>query len=82
MKFGIEKFAMLMRGKKKWSITEGIELPNQEKIRTLEEKKTYKYLRILEVDTIKQVEMKEKIFKKEYLGERRKLLKMKLYSRN
>ena len=33
----------------------------------------YKYLEILEVDTIKQVEMKEKI-KKEYLRRMRKLL--------
>ena len=33
-------------------MTEWIELPNQEKIRTLEEK-TYKYLEILEADTIK-----------------------------
>ena len=43
-----------------------MELPNQDKIRTLEEKETYKYLGILEADTIKQVDMKEKI-KKEYL---------------
>ena len=35
-----------------------MELPNQEKIRTLEEKEIYKYLGILEADTIKQVEMK------------------------
>ena len=41
-------------------MTEGIELPNQEKIRTLREKETYKYLGILEADTIKQEEMKEK----------------------
>ena len=33
--------------------TVGIKLPNQEKIRTLGEKETYKYLRILEVYTIK-----------------------------
>ena len=46
-------------------------------IRTLGEKETYKYLGDLEADTIKQVEMKEKI-KKEYL---RKLLETKLYSR-
>ncbi len=38
-----------------------MELPNQDKIRTLGEKETYKYLGILEADTIKQVEMKEKI---------------------
>ena len=30
----------------------------------LVEKETYKYLEIMEVDTIKQVEMKEKIEKK------------------
>ena len=40
-----------------------IEQPNQDKIRTLREKETYKYLGILEADTIKQVEMKEKIRK-------------------
>ncbi len=49
----------------KQKMTERIELPNQEKIRTLGEKETYKYLGILEADTIEQVEMKEKI-KKEY----------------
>ena len=41
--------------------TEGIELPNQEKkIKTLGGNETYKNLLILEVDPIKQVEMKEK----------------------
>ena len=40
--------------------------PNRDKIRTLREKETYKYLGILEADTIKQVEMKDKI-QKEYL---------------
>ena len=42
-------------------MTEGIQQPNQEKIRTLGKKETYKYLGILEADTIKHVEMKEKI---------------------
>ena len=41
-------------------ITEEIELPNQKRIRMLREKETYKYLVILEVDTVKQVKMKEK----------------------
>ena len=44
----------------KQHLTDGMELPNQDKIRTLEEKEMYKYLGILEADTIKQVEMKEK----------------------
>ena len=46
-------------------MTDGWELPNQDKIRTLEENETYKYLRILVADCIKQVEMKDKI-QKEY----------------
>ena len=60
---------------------DGIELPNQDKIRTLGGKEMYKYLGILEADTIKQVEMKEKI-KKKYLWRTRKLLKTKLCYRN
>ena len=62
-------------------LTDGIELPNQNKIRTLGEKETYKYLDILEADTIKQVEMKDKI-KKEYSRRTRKLLETKLSSRD
>ena len=38
-----------------------MELPNQEKIRMLGEKETEMYLGILQVDIIKQVEIKEKI---------------------
>ena len=41
-------------------MTEGVELPNQVVIKMLGEKETYKYLGILEADTIKQVEIKEK----------------------
>ena len=41
-------------------MTEGVELPNQVVIRTLGEKEAYKYLGILEANTIKQVKMKEK----------------------
>ena len=44
----------------KWHMKDGMELSNQEKIRTLG-KETYKYLGILEADTIKQVETKEEI---------------------
>ena len=40
-----------------------MELPNQDKIRTVADKETYKHLGILEADTIKQVEMKDKIQK-------------------
>ena len=58
-----------------------MELPNQDKIITLGEKEIYKYLDILKVDTIKQVETKEK-FKNEYLKRTKKLLETKLCSRN
>ena len=44
-------------------ITEANELPNLVVIRTLGEGETDKYLLILEADTIKQVEMKEKLEK-------------------
>ena len=59
MEFGIEKCAMLVMKSGKRYLTDGIESPNQDEIRTLGEKETYKYLGILEADTIKQVEMKE-----------------------
>ena len=49
-------------------LTDGIELPNQDKIRTLAENETYKYLGILEADTITQVGRKTK-FKKKISGE-------------
>ena len=62
-------------------LNDGIELPNQDKIRTLAENETYKYLGILEAGTIKQVEMKDKI-QKENLRWTRKLLETKLASRN
>ena len=63
MEFGIEKCAMLVMKSGKRYLAEGVELPNQVVIRTLGEKETYKYLMILEADTIKQVEMKEEIKK-------------------
>ena len=66
----------------KWQTTSYREnrTTNQDKIRILGENETNKYLSILEVDTIKQVEMKDKI-QKEYLRTR-KLLETKLSSRN
>ena len=44
-------------------LTDGIELPSKDKIRTLREKKTKKYLGILEADTIKQMVMKTNLKK-------------------
>ena len=81
MESGIEKCAMLVMKSDKWHLTDGIERPNQDKIRTHAENETNKYLGILEADTIKHVEMKNKI-QKEYLRITRKLLETKLPSRN
>ena len=63
MEFGIEKCAMLVMKSGKRHILEEVELPNQVVIKTLGEKETYKYLGISEADTIKQVEMKQKLKK-------------------
>ena len=52
---------------------DGMELPIKDNVRTLAENETYKYLGILKADTIKQVEMSDKI-QKEYLRRTRKLL--------
>ena len=73
VEFGIEKWAMLVMKNGKWHITDGMELPNQDKIITLREKETYKYLGILE--------MKDKT-PKEYLWRTRKQLETKLSGRN
>ena len=62
-------------------LTNGMELPNQDKIRTLAENETYKYLGILETGTLKQVGMKEKI-KKKNIRRTRKLLETKPCRRN
>ena len=62
-------------------LTDGMELPDQDKIRTLGENETYKYLGIVEADAIKQLEMKNKI-KKEYLRRSRKLHETKQSHRN
>ena len=71
---------MLIMKSGKRHLTDGMELPNHDKIRTLGEEETYKYLGILEADTIKEVKMKETI-RKEYLRRTRKLLETKLSSR-
>ena len=47
MEFGIEKCAMLVMKTGKRHMTDGIELLNHDKIRTLGEIETYKYLGIL-----------------------------------
>ena len=79
--FSKEKCAMIVRKSGKRHMREGIEQLNEEKIRMLWKKETYKYLRMLETDTYKNVVMKEKNYKK-CLRQTRKLHETKLNGRN
>ena len=67
MEIGIEKCAMVVMKSGKRHMTKGVELSNPAVIRTCKEKETYKYLGILEADTIRQQEMWEKKLKREEL---------------
>ena len=64
MEFSIEKCAMLVMKSRKRHMSDESNLHINKKNRTLGEKKTYKYLGILEAGTIKQMEMKDKIKKR------------------
>ena len=50
MEFAMEKCAILVMRSGKRHLTDGMELPNQEKIKILWEKETYNYFGILEPD--------------------------------
>ena len=65
MQFGIEKCAMLVMKKGETVKSDGIELPNDKEIKSLEEGESYKYLGLLEADEVMVNEMKDKV-KKEY----------------
>ena len=65
---------MLVMKSGKQRLTDGIELSNQDKIRTLREKESYKYLGILKADTIKKWRWKKKV-KKSISGEQESYLK-------
>ena len=74
MEFGIEKSDMLEMEGSKRHLIDGMELPNQDKIRTLGKKENYKYLEAdiikqIETDTIKQEEKKRKKLRKNIPGE-------------
>ena len=80
MEFSIEKCSMLVMKSGQRHLTDGMKLANQDKIRTLGEKETYKYLGILDADTIKEVDTNK--IKEECLRRTRKLLETKIWSRN
>ena len=65
MESDIDKRAMLEMKSGKRYMTEGIGLPNKNKTKqTLGEKEINKYVGVLETDTIKQEEIKEKKIRK------------------
>ena len=77
------EFAMLiMKSRKKKQLTERIELSNQEKIRSLGEKETYKYLGRLRSGLHQTSEDERKKFKNGYLRKMLKLFEIELYNRN
>ena len=80
MEFGIEKCALVNTVRGKVTRSEGIQLPDGSSIKDIDEA-GYKYLGVIEGDTIKHQEMKDKI-KKEYISRIRAVLKSKLNSGN
>ena len=81
MQFGIDKCVMLVMKKRKILKSDGIRLPNDTVIKSLEEGEGYKDLGALEADEVMVNEMKDKV-KKEYCRRVSKVLETKLYSGN
>ena len=79
MEFGIKKCGILTMKRSKIVKNEGIKLPDGKVIRQVGQE-GYKYLGIIELDKIKETEMKQKIAK-EYKRSQRLILKSKLNGR-
>ena len=79
MQFGIEKCAILVIKKGKIVKSDGIELPNDKVIKSLEEGESYKYFGVLEADQVMVNEMKVEV-QKEYNRRVRKMLETKINS--
>ena len=80
MEFGIRKCGVLVLKREKIVRCEGIELQNDEMIKEVGQE-GYTYLGIVELDKVKENEMKEKTMK-EYKRWLRLILKSKLNGRN
>ena len=81
MQFGIDKCAMLLMKKGKIVKSDGIQLPNDKVMKSLEEEESYMYLGVLEADEVMVNEMKDKV-KKKYYRRVRTVLETKLNSGN
>ena len=80
MRFGIEKCGVIVMKRGKMVTCDGIELPDGEKMKGVSEEGC-KYLGIVELDGIKEKEMKERLTK-EYKRRIKLILKSNLNSRN
>ena len=80
MEFVIKKYGILTMKRGKIVKSEGIKLPDGEVMKQVGQE-GYTYLGIIELDKIKETEMKEKITK-EYKLRQRLILKSKLNGRN
>ena len=78
--FGIKKHGVLVLKRGKVVSSEGVEMPDGERIKEIE-KNGYRYLGILEYNKIKESKMKEK-HPREYLRKTKLIMKSKLNGRN
>ena len=63
MQFGIDKCAMSVMKKAKIMKSDGIKLPNNKVIKSLEEGDSYKYLGVIKADEVMFKEMNDKVKK-------------------
>ena len=80
MMFGVQKCGVVVMKRGKVVNSDGIQLPNGESIKSVDEE-GYKYLGILEIDEIMNQTMKE-LVQKEYLRRLKKILKSRLNGKN
>ena len=80
MQFGLDKCATIRIKKGTKAVVDGISLPTGDHIHDLDDE-GYKYLGILEADTILHADMKS-LVSKEYIRRVRKVLKSQLHGRN
>ena len=81
MQFGIDKCVTIVVKRGKVITSDGIILPDENRIKSMNEDCSYKYLGVLESDQVKQKEIKEKL-SDEYKRRVRKSLQSKLNERN
>ena len=81
MQFGVSKCGALVMKRGKMCKCKGIEILSGELIKEIDTEGGYKYLGVLEADTIKDKEMKDNL-KRRYARRIRNILKSQLNSKN